>query len=214
MLSEWNYTLCNLWRSAFFTQHASLEIHSSCGVDQEFLPFYCWGVFPAVDVTWLWRTTGLFLVWSCYKEGGCEHLRADCSKVQLLFWMIVACLILQETVKLYSNGSPILHSHLQSLSDPLSLHPVQRLVSLFFMVAISIVCSDILCDIRGISLMAKYVGHFFMCLHYLQWNICLCLLSIFEFRCFFYCSGFRGLYILYILVLCDISVLKIFSPSL
>ena len=83
--------------------------------------------------------------------------------------MIVACLILQETVKLYSNGSPILHSHLQSLSDPLSLHPVQQLVlSLFFMVAISIGCSDTLCDIRGISLMAKYVEHLFMCLHSLQ----------------------------------------------
>lgn len=41
MFYEWNHTVCNLWRLAFFTQQNSLENNSSCFVVNSFSP-YCW----------------------------------------------------------------------------------------------------------------------------------------------------------------------------
>ena len=52
-------------------------------------------------------------------------------RVELLGYVVIACLVLQETI--FQSGGTILHAHQQCMSDPVFPHLSQHLLSLIFL---------------------------------------------------------------------------------
>lgn len=96
---------------AFFTQCNYFEIHRWCSVYQQYIPFYCWGVFLLYGFTTTvypftcWGTCVCFSFWgydksSCYKHvctslglGVCFHsLWVNYLEVKWLYHLVGVCL--------------------------------------------------------------------------------------------------------------------------
>ena len=90
-------------------------------------------------------------------------------RVELLGYVVSACLVLQETI--FQSGGTILHAHQQCMSDPVFPHLSQHLVVFLFFILVIMrgIQRHLIVVIICICLMVNDVKHLFLCL----FTICL-----------------------------------------